>query len=212
MQGMNTTSLSISNLPPELQNKNYPTNKIPKFSYPFIHPNATAFGNIFFGNSISLWPGSVVRADMNSIHIGNYVNIQDNCTLHTDSRSPISIGDYTLVGHNAVLHGCTIGKGVLIGIGSIILDKAIIGDGAQITAGCMIRGNTKIPPKALVVSNGGDIKIYEKKAKPEFTIAGCIEYAHLSVRYIHEVFGPFSEEEETLFIKQAKDIMKEIWD
>jgi carbonic anhydrase/acetyltransferase-like protein (isoleucine patch superfamily) len=202
------TSLSLSNLPPEYHSPNYSRHTIPLFSNPFIHPQATVFGKIHFGNSVSLWPGSVVRADMNTIHLGNYVNIQDNCTLHTDSRSPISIGDYTLVGHNAVLHGCLIGKGVLIGIGSIVLDKAIIGDGAQITAGCMIRGNTKIPPFSLVVSKGGDIKIYERKSKPEFTIAGCIEYAHLSVRYLHNQFEPFTEDEESLFLKQANDIKK----
>jgi carbonic anhydrase/acetyltransferase-like protein (isoleucine patch superfamily) len=145
---------------------------------------------------------------MNKIKLGNYVNIQDNCTLHTDSRSPISIGDYTLVGHNAVLHGCEIGKGVLIGIGSVILDNAIIGDGAQITAGCLIRGGKKIPPNSLVVSSKGDLKIYENKSKAEFTIAGCIEYAHLSIRYLHGNFEQFSEEEEALFIAQAKEIKK----
>jgi carbonic anhydrase/acetyltransferase-like protein (isoleucine patch superfamily) len=205
---MKINSLSLETLPENLKQKNYSKETIPKFSLPFIHPNATAFGMIEFGESVSLWPGCVLRSDMNKIKLGNYVNIQDNCTLHTDSRSPISIGDYTLVGHNAVLHGCEIGKGVLIGIGSIILDNAIIGDGAQITAGCLIRGGKKIPPNSLVVSSRGDLKIYENKSKAEFTIAGCIEYAHLSIRYLHGIFEPFSEEDEALFIAQAKEIKK----
>lgn len=90
---------------------------------------------------------------MNRITLGNFINIQDNTSLHTDSRGSISIGDWTLVGHNAMLHGCKIGRGCLIGIGSILLDGCEIGDGAQITAGCMIRGGKKIPPRSLVLAD-----------------------------------------------------------
>ncbi|MGQ2864251.1 gamma carbonic anhydrase family protein, partial [Leptospira interrogans] len=111
----------------------------------FIHPLATAIGLVEMGPYSSLWPGTVVRADMNQIVLGKGVNIQDNSTLHTDSSRGITIGDYTLVGHNTMLHGCKIGRGCLIGIGSIVLDEAEIGDGAMITAGCMIRGGKKIP-------------------------------------------------------------------
>lgn len=124
--------------------------EIPVFTNPFIHPSATAFGMIEYGTSVSLWPGAVVRADMNSIKLGNYVNIQDNSTLHTDSTSPISIGEWTLVGHNVMIHGCKIGRGVLVGIGSIVLDNAEIGDGSQIAAGCMIRGGKKFHPDLLL--------------------------------------------------------------
>jgi carbonic anhydrase/acetyltransferase-like protein (isoleucine patch superfamily) len=183
---------------------------LPRFDKPFIHEKATSFGMIEFGLSVSIWPGAVIRADMNQIKLGDYVNIQDNSTLHTDSRSPITIGDWTLVGHNVMIHGCTIGKGVLVGIGSIVLDKAVIGDGCQIAAGCMIRGGKKIPPRSLVVPNNGDIKIYEGKAKPELTIAGCIEYAHLAIRFQEGVFKPFTEEEERSFVSIAKEIITEL--
>lgn len=183
---------------------------LPRFESPFIHPKATAFGMTEFGVSVSLWPGAVVRADMNQIKLGDYVNIQDNSTLHTDSRSPISLGNYTLVGHNVMIHGCTIGHAVLVGIGSVILDNAIIGDGSQIAAGCMIRGGKKIPPRSLVVPNGSDIKIFEGKAKPELTVAGCIEYAHLAERFQKNIFKPFTEEEEREFVIQAKEILKGI--
>ncbi|TGM37771.1 gamma carbonic anhydrase family protein [Leptospira biflexa] len=181
--------------------------EIPHFTNPFIHPNATAFGMIEYGTSVSIWPGAVVRADMNQIKLGSFVNIQDNSTLHTDSTSPISIGEYTLVGHNVMIHGCKIGRAVLIGIGSIVLDNAEIGDGSQIAAGCMIRGGKKIPPRSLVVPDGSDIKIFERKAKPELTVAGCIEYAHLSVRFAQNQFLPFQKEEEVHFVTQAKEIL-----
>lgn len=184
--------------------------EIPVFTKPFIHPSATAFGMVEYGTSVSLWPGAVVRADMNTIQLGNYVNIQDNSTLHTDSSSPISIGEWTLVGHNVMIHGCKIGRGVLVGIGSIVLDKAEIGDGSQIAAGCMIRGGKKIPPRSLVVPDGSDIKIFPGKAKPELTVAGCIEYAHLSVRFEKNIFVPFQKEEEIHFVNQAKEIISKL--
>lgn len=183
---------------------------LPKFKNPFIHPNATSFGMTEFGISVSIWPGAVIRADMNTISLGDYVNIQDNSTLHTDSRSPIQIGNYTLVGHNVMIHGCTIGKAVLVGIGSIILDNAVIGDGTQIAAGCMIRGGKKIPPRSLVVPDGSDIKIFPGKAKPELTVAGCIEYAFLAERFQRNEFKPFTEDEEKLFIAHAKEILIEL--
>lgn len=181
--------------------------QIPNFEQPFIHPNATAYGMLELGKSVSIWPGAVLRADMNKIQLGDYVNIQDNSTLHTDSTSPISIGDWTLVGHNAMIHGCKIGKAVLVGIGSIVLDNAEIGDGSQIAAGCMIRGGKKIPPRTLVVPDGSDIKLYPGKAKPEMTVAGCIEYAHLAVRFHKNIFTPFKKEEELAFIAQAKEVL-----
>lgn len=160
------------------------------------------------GEYSSLWPGVVVRADMNAFVLGKYVNIQDNSTLHSDSKRGITIGDYTLVGHHAMIHGCTIGRGVLIGIGSVILDDAQIGDGAMITAGCMIRGGTKIPPQALVTPDGSSIRIFENKARTAYTIAGSLEYVELAGRMQKGVWGPFSREEESAFLARAK----EIWD
>ncbi|MDF3819827.1 gamma carbonic anhydrase family protein [Leptospira sp. 96542] len=180
---------------------------LPNFKSPFIHPNATCFGMTEFGESVSIWPGAVIRADMNKIKLGDFVNIQDNSTLHTDSKSPIQIGDWTLVGHNVMIHGCKIGRAVLVGIGSVVLDNAEIGDGSQIAAGCMIRGGKKIPPRSLVVPNGSDIKIFPGKAKPELTVAGCIEYAHLSERFLKNIFVPFTQEEENHFVSQAKEII-----
>ncbi|QCO42438.1 gamma carbonic anhydrase family protein [Leptospira interrogans] len=176
----------------------------------FIHPLATAIGLVEMGPYSSLWPGTVVRADMNRIVLGKGVNIQDNSTLHTDSSRGITIGDYTLVGHNTMLHGCKIGRGCLIGIGSIVLDEAEIGDGAMITAGCMIRGGKKIPPGAMVIQKNGELKILEGKSKPILSVAGCLEYIALSDRFRKGIFGPFTPEEEIEFQNQAKTVLKEM--
>lgn len=177
----------------------------------FIHERAFVFGDLAMGEHSSLWPGVVVRADMNTIVLGNCVNIQDNSTLHCDSRRGVTIGDYTLVGHNAMIHGCKIGRAVLIGIGSIVLDDAEIGDGAMITAGCMIRGGTKIPPRALVTPEGSSIKIYENKAKTAYTVAGSLEYIELAKRAQRGVWGAFSRAEEEVFFARAKATVAELF-
>ncbi len=177
----------------------------------FIHRNATVFGDATMGEFSSLWPGVVARADMNSVVLGKYVNIQDNSTIHCDSRRGVTIGDYTLVGHNAMLHGCKIGRAVLIGIGSIILDDAEIGDGAMITAGCMIRGGTKIPPRALVTPDGSSIKIFENKARTALTVAGSLEYVELVKRMQKGVWGPFTRAEEEAFLARAKEIVDQLF-
>ncbi|MDV6234251.1 gamma carbonic anhydrase family protein [Leptospira ellisii] len=176
----------------------------------FIHPQATAIGLVEMGPYSSLWPGAVVRADMNRIVLGEGVNIQDNSTLHTDSSRGITVGEYTLVGHNSMLHGCTIGRGCLIGIGSVVLDEAEIGDGAMIMAGCMIRGGKKIPSGAMVIQKNGELKIFEGKAKPVMSVAGCLEYIALAERFKKGIFGPFSAEEETEFQNRAKVLLEKM--
>jgi len=173
----------------------------------FIHERAYIYGDLAMGEQSSLWPGVVVRADMHAFEIGNYVNIQDNSTLHSDSRRGVKIGDYTLVGHNTMIHGCTIGRAVLIGIGSVVLDDAVIGDGAMITAGCMIRGGTKIPPRAMVTPDGSSIRIFENKARTALTVAGSLEYVELARRMRQGKWGPFTREEEEVFHARAKEIV-----
>ena len=180
------------------------------FKNSFIHPAATVIGLVEMGEGCSIWPGTVIRADMNSIVLGNSVNVQDNSTLHVDSSAGMTIGDYTLVGHNTMLHSCKIGKACLIGIGSIILDKAEIGDGAMITAGCLIRGGMKIPPRSLVVQKEGKLTVYENKAKLQLTVAGSIEYMELAARYQRSIFGPFTKEEEQDFFIRAGKVMEEL--
>jgi len=176
---------------------------LPELPEPYIHPKATCMGLVSLGKNVSLWPGAVLRGDLGEIQLGDYVNIQDNTTLHTDSTSKIVIGDWSLVGHNVMIHGARIGRGVLVGIGSILLDHCVVGDGAQIAAGCLIRGKKQIPPRALVVPDGKGIKILPGKADPSLTIAGCIEYVHLAKRALVGKFGPFSRAEEEEFRRLA---------
>ena len=93
----------------------------------FIHPSAVVLGDVTLKDNSSIWPGSVLRADINKIVIGKYTNIQDLSVVHLESNRGCFVGDYCVVGHRVILHACTIGHGVLVGMGAIILNDAKIG-------------------------------------------------------------------------------------
>ncbi|MBI3396737.1 MAG: gamma carbonic anhydrase family protein [Spirochaetia bacterium] len=177
---------------------------------PYIHPSAVVMGLVEIGEDVSIWPGAVIRGDTNTIRIGRGVNIQDNCTLHVDSQRGLVVGDYSLIGHNVMLHSCTIGRACLVGIGSIVLEGAVIGDGAMITAGCMIRGGKKIPPMALVVQRDGELIIHPGKARPVSTVAGSVGYIEHAKRAQKNIWGPEPAEFEAACIKQAEEILREM--
>lgn len=116
----------------------------------FLSENSVVIGDVIMGDDCSVWYGVVIRGDVNSIRIGNKVNIQDGSTLHTlYEKSVIEIGDNVSVGHNVVIHGAKIEKNCLLGIGSIILDNAIIGEGSIIAAGSVVLAGTKVEPGSL---------------------------------------------------------------
>ena len=105
----------------------------------FLADNATIIGDVEIGDGCSIWFGTVLRGDVNSIRIGNGVNIQDGSVLHTlYQKSIIEIGNNVSVGHNVVIHGAKVCDGALLGMGSIILDHAVIGEGAIIAAGAVL--------------------------------------------------------------------------
>jgi carbonic anhydrase/acetyltransferase-like protein (isoleucine patch superfamily) len=113
----------------------------------FLAENATIIGDVNIGNDCSIWFNVVIRGDVNSINIGNKVNIQDGCVLHClYKRSVIDIGDNVTVGHNAIIHGARINNNVLIGMGSIIMDNSVIGESSIIAAGSLILENSIIEP------------------------------------------------------------------
>ena len=118
--------------------------KFPKFgSNCFIAPNATIVGNVITGDDCSIWFNAVVRGDVNFILIGNKVNVQDGAVIHcTYQRCGTTIGNNVSIGHNAIVHGCTIHDNVLIGMGAIIMDKATIHSNTIIAAGSVVLEET----------------------------------------------------------------------
>lgn len=113
----------------------------------FLADNATIIGDTVIGDKCSIWFNTVLRGDVNSIRIGNQVNIQDGSVLHTlYEKSVIEIGDYVSIGHNVTIHGATICHGALIGMGATMLDHAVVGEGSIVAAGALVLSHTVIPP------------------------------------------------------------------
>lgn len=113
----------------------------------FLAPNATVVGNVKMGNDCSIWFNAVVRGDVNKIRIGDKVNIQDGAIIHcTYQKTETTIGNNVSIGHNAIIHGCTIHDNVLVGMGAIIMDGAEIGSNSIIGAGALILEDTKVEP------------------------------------------------------------------
>jgi carbonic anhydrase/acetyltransferase-like protein (isoleucine patch superfamily) len=131
----------------------------------YLAENATIIGDVVIGKDCSIWFNTVLRGDVNSIRIGNRVNIQDGSVLHTlYQKSVVEIGDDVSVGHNVVVHGAKIGNGALIGMGSVVLDHAVIGEGAIIAAGSVVLSGAQVEPGSIYA---GVPAKFVKKVDPE---------------------------------------------
>lgn len=131
----------------------------------YLSENATVVGDVVIGDHCSIWFNAVLRGDVNSIRIGNNVNIQDGSVLHTlYQKSTIEIGNYVSVGHNVTIHGAKIEDYALIGMGSTLLDNAVVGEGAIVAAGALVLSNTVIEPHTLWA---GVPAKFVKKVSPE---------------------------------------------
>jgi len=117
----------------------------------FIADSAELIGNVRVGEDVSIWFGVVMRGDNELIDIGARSNVQDNSVLHTDAGSPLTVGEDVTVGHAAILHGCTIGAGSLIGMGATILNDARIGRGCLVGAGSLVTSGREFPDHSLIV-------------------------------------------------------------
>lgn len=120
--------------------------KTPQFGEDcWMAENATIIGDVIFGNECSVWFNAVVRGDVNSIRIGDRVNIQDGAVLHcTYEKTKVNLGNNVSVGHNAIVHGCTVEDNVLIGMGAIVMDNCYIESNCIIAAGAVLTENTRV--------------------------------------------------------------------
>ncbi len=112
----------------------------------FVAPNATIVGDVVMGSECSIWFNAVVRGDVNKIKMGNKVNVQDGACIHcTYQKTETLIGNNVSIGHNAIVHGCTVEDNVLIGMGAIVMDRARIGKNSIIAAGAVVLEDTDVP-------------------------------------------------------------------
>lgn len=124
----------------------------------FIAPSADVIGDVWLGENSSIWYNTTVRGDVHRIRIGKCSNVQDNSVVHvTHGTAPTHIGDYVTIGHGAIIHGCTIRDRVLVGMGSIILDHADIGEDTIVGANTLITSGMKIPPRSMVLGSPGKV-------------------------------------------------------
>ncbi|WP_405484054.1 gamma carbonic anhydrase family protein [Nocardia sp. NBC_00511] len=124
----------------------------------WIAPNATVIGRVRLEAEVSVWYSAVLRGDMDAITVGERSNIQDGCVLHADPGFPCTVGAGVSVGHNAILHGCTVGDDVLVGMGATVLNGAVIGAGSLIAANALIPEGAQIPPGSLVAGVPGKVR------------------------------------------------------
>lgn len=131
----------------------------------YLADNATIIGDVIIGDDCSIWFGTILRGDVNSIRIGNGVNIQDGSVLHTlYEKSIVEIEDDVSIGHNVTIHGAKICKGALIGIGAVILDHTVVGEGAIVAAGSVALSHTIVEPGSIYA---GVPAKFVKKVDPE---------------------------------------------
>ena len=123
----------------------------------FVAPSAAVIGHVTLEEESSVWYHTVLRADINRIHVGAHSNIQDGSVVHLADDYPVIIGEWVTIGHKAMIHACTIEDEVLIGMGAIILDGAEIGARSIIGAGALVTSGTKIPPGSLVLGSPGKV-------------------------------------------------------
>jgi len=117
----------------------------------YIADTASVIGHVILGEDTSVWPGAVIRAESEPITIGDGSNVQDNAVLHVDPGVPMTIGRRVTVGHQVMLHGCTIGDGCLIGLQSVVLNHVVIGEQCLVAAGAVVTERKTFPPRSLIM-------------------------------------------------------------
>jgi carbonic anhydrase/acetyltransferase-like protein (isoleucine patch superfamily) len=150
----------------------------------FVAPTAVLIGDVVVEEGASVWFGAVLRGDFSRIVVGAGSNVQDNCVVHTNEDLPTLIGQNVTVGHLSMLHGCVIEDGALIGMGSIILDRAHIGRRAMLAAGSVVNEGGEIPAEVLAVGVPAQVKKTLDGSSLEWVEVAAREYQALRLRYV----------------------------
>lgn len=153
----------------------------------FVAPGADVIGSVKLEEESSVWFGSVLRGDTDTLFVGRRSNIQDRCVLHTDAGIRLVVGEGVTVGHGVVLHGCRIGDGSLVGIGAVILNGAELGDACLVGANTLVTGDKRYPGRSLILGSPGRVvrPLTDEEVKRIGSSAGrYIEYAR---RYRNEL-------------------------
>ena len=148
-----------------------------------VWETACIAGDVTLEAGVSVWHGASIRGDSSFVTVGQGSNVQENATIHTSDGHPAVIGKGVTVGHNAIVHGCTVGDNVLIGMGAIILDGAVIGDNTVIGAGALVSQGKQIPAGSLVIGLPGKVARELDDAEKDSIRANACEYEELMREY-----------------------------
>jgi len=153
----------------------------------FVAENASVIGKVKMGKGCSVWFGAVIRADSDEIVIGENTNIQDNCTVHTAFDYGVKIGNGVTVGHNAVVHGCTVGDNTLVGMNSTILNGAQIGKNSIVGAGALVTEHKKFPDNSLIIGVPAKaVSVLDDEAVEKIR-QNAAEYVHFAKEYLEGI-------------------------
>jgi carbonic anhydrase/acetyltransferase-like protein (isoleucine patch superfamily) len=153
----------------------------------WVAPNATLVGKIRLDAGANVWFGAVLRGDNELIHIGENSNVQDGSVMHTDMGYPLTLGTGVTVGHNAMLHGCTVGDYSLVGINAVILNGAKIGKYCIIGANTLIAEGKEVPDGSLVVGSPGKVVRELTEQQKKMLEASAAHYVHNAQRYARDL-------------------------
>ncbi|GAA1103268.1 MULTISPECIES: gamma carbonic anhydrase family protein [Kitasatospora] len=156
---------------------------------PRIHPSVYAFddvvviGDVEIGADVSLWPGVTVRGDKGPVRIGRGSNVQDHAMLHSDPDHPLVLGTDVTVAHGALLHGCTIGAGTVVGIGAVVLNGVTVGESSRISAGVVLSAGPQYRPRSLIAGNPASVLMTLSDSDVAVLDETAAEYRELADRY-----------------------------
>lgn len=156
---------------------------LPEDGSAWIAPSADIIGDARLGNDVGVWFRAVVRADNTPIIVGDRTNVQDGVMLHSDPDAPLTIGRDCTIGHHAILHGCTIGDNVLIGMGATILNGAVIADNCIVGANALVTEGKHFPPRSLIVGAPARAVRELDDTSPDMVSASAAEYVERQKRF-----------------------------
>ena len=156
----------------------------------YIAPGVVVTGDVLLAPGVNIWFNSVMRGDLARITLGPRVNIQDGCIIHTDHEIPQEIGEGVVVGHRAVLHGRSVGRDTLVGMGALLLSGCEVGEECLIAAGSLITEGRRIPPRSVVMGVPGKIVREITDEELRRTRAICASYIEMAQRYARNAFPP----------------------
>ncbi len=156
----------------------------------YVASTAVVAGNVVLGPGVNVWFGTIVRGDLATITIGPRVNLQDGSIVHTDSDAALTIGEGVVVGHGAILHGTSIGRDTLIGMGATLLSGCEIGEECLIAAGTLVTEGRRIPPRSVVMGVPGKVVRAITAEELERTRTICAHYIEMAQRYVRGAYPP----------------------